>query len=184
MQFKSVQWGKTNDDISVLLKAFLLPHLTYGLCKVELHCYAQGHCSRTDADIHLSCGEWCLPICCYFKATLSESSDSSASCCLQMDWLHCSLLHGGSGPGLQLPGPAVWHPGLRQARLTYDTRLHLQHGRNDAHGVSQLLSQQALSVSRFKTRTKKMSKSQFDVGTVHCTALHYKYFGYYLFRCW
>lgn len=33
-------------------------------------------------------------------------------CGLQVDWLYCSLLHGGPGPGLQLPGFAVWYTGI------------------------------------------------------------------------
>lgn len=56
----------------------------------------------------------------------------------QVDWLYYSVLHGGSGTGIQLPGPAVRHPGLRQARLTNNTRLHLKHGGNDADCVSLL----------------------------------------------
>lgn len=56
--------------------------------------------------------------------------------CFQVDWLHRPLLHGGPGPGLQLPGPAVRHAGLRQARLPDHAGLHLQHGRNHVDGVS------------------------------------------------
>lgn len=54
----------------------------------------------------------------------------------QVDWLHYSVLHGCSGTGIQLPGPALRHSGIRQARLTNNTRLHLKHGGNDADGVS------------------------------------------------
>lgn len=49
----------------------------------------------------------------------------SFACCLQVDWLYRFVLHGGPGPGFQLPGPAVWHPRIWQARLAYYTGLHL-----------------------------------------------------------
>lgn len=61
-----------------------------------------------------------------------------ATVCSQVDRLYYSVLHGCPGPGLQLPGPALRHPGIRQARLTHNTRLHLKHGGNDADGVSLL----------------------------------------------
>lgn len=74
-----------------------------------------------------------------------------------MDRLYCSLLHGGSGPGLQLSGSAVWHPGIRQARLTYNTRLHLQHRRNDAHGVSH---RRRFNIIAWRKGIKRMSWHQ------------------------
>lgn len=69
---------------------------------------------------------------------LSAKVVTPATVYSQVDWLHYSLLHGCSGTGIQLPGPALRHPGIRQARLTDNTRLHLQHGRNDAYRVSRL----------------------------------------------
>ena len=54
----------------------------------------------------------------------------------QVGWLHRAVLHAGPGPGLQLPGPAVWNAGLRQTRLTHHPGLHLQHWGHPAHGVS------------------------------------------------
>lgn len=66
----------------------------------------------------------------------TSQPNSPLAGCFQVDWLHRPLLHGGPGPGLQLPGPAVRHSGIRQARLPDDAGLHLQHWRNHAHGVS------------------------------------------------
>lgn len=60
--------------------------------------------------------------------------------CSQVDRLHYSVLHGCSGAGVQLPGPALRHSGIRQARLANNTRLHLKHGGNDADGVSPTFS--------------------------------------------
>lgn len=82
----------------------------------------------------------------------------------QVDWLYYSMLHGCSGPGIQLPGPAVRHPGIRQARLTDHTRLHLKHRRNNAHSVSVL--------PPFSLLIKELISERFAPSAAHLTILH------------